>query len=151
VGVAYGAFDLERLLHTLDVDANKKRAYICTLEKGVDSLDSFRISRFFMHSQVYQHHVNSIAEAMIRRATEIARRNGEEIETSLSITNPDFLTDYLSLDDNRFLQSLMNCGEDKVAELAKAVEERRLFKIGCKVDIVNHPDAPMRRVFSKIE
>jgi hypothetical protein len=71
-GVSYGEFDLERILHTIHNVNDGKRSYLTVLEKGMDALESFRLTRFLMHSQVYSHHARLICESMLQRAVEMA-------------------------------------------------------------------------------
>lgn len=147
-GVAYGAFDLERLIHTLDVEPSDRHPYLCTIWKGIDALDNFRISRFFMHTQVYQHHVSSIAENMLRRATQVALEERAFSTDDLLEARSDFLKNYLSWNDSRFIDALIHCPSKKASELALSLDQRQLFKIGYELD-VNDLSAPIRHTFSK--
>src|SRR5437660_562955 len=55
-GVAYGVFDLERVLRTVCSVHESDRDYLAIEEKGEDALESYRLARYSMHAQVYEHH-----------------------------------------------------------------------------------------------
>lgn len=111
-GVAYGIFDLERILHTIQKIVDGDRSEIAILKKGQDAIESYRLARFLMHTQVYYHHVRAITDNMLNRAVEIAVRDEILGTDLLKFDSDDFLNNYLSLDDSRLFRKI----EGKLAE-----------------------------------
>jgi len=54
-GSTYGTFDLERMLSTLTTIKDNDKEYPAILEKGIHVLESFRLARYSIYTQVYQH------------------------------------------------------------------------------------------------
>jgi len=77
--------------------------------------------RYFLTERVYYHHTKIAAGAMIARAVEIAVENGTR-EEDLYDLNDYTLFRYLRLG------ARAGEGDPRVAELIRAVEERRLYK-----------------------
>jgi len=65
-GVAYGVFDLTRLVNKIYFEKNK----LIIDSGGLRAAESLLISRFMMYPTVYFHHVCRIAEKMYERAIE---------------------------------------------------------------------------------
>ena len=61
IGVKYGEFDLHRLIHTLTDTNDPKEKEICVKFKGMDAVENYRLGRYLMHAQVYNHHTRLIA------------------------------------------------------------------------------------------
>jgi HD superfamily phosphohydrolase len=71
-GSTYGTFDLERMLSTLTTIKDDDKEYPAILEKGIHVLESFRLARYSIYTQVYQHHTRLIADRMFLRSLELA-------------------------------------------------------------------------------
>lgn len=136
-GVAYGIFDLERILHTINKKIDGKQSYITVLKKGQDALESFRLARFLMHTQVYYHHVRAISDSMLNRAVEVAIRDGTLSNDSFKFDNDNFLSNYLSLDDSRLFLKILSNSESNAFKLITELENRNLLKRGYEVDLRN--------------
>lgn len=137
-GVQYGVFDTERILYTIKKYPDKSGSYLVVQEKGIDSLESFRLARFLMHAQVYSHHTRVIADSMIQRALEISVR--ENIIDSDIFQMPkegdiDQLNRFLSLNDASFISHLVSSPHPVVQDLATSVERRKLWKRGFKMNV----------------
>ncbi len=50
IGVTYGQFDFDRILHTLTT--TPKNSQICISKKGKDALENYRLARYLMYAQV---------------------------------------------------------------------------------------------------
>jgi len=135
-GVTYGVFDFERILHTINVTEND-RSYLTILWKGKDALENFRLARYLMHVQVYQHHVRAISDNMFRRAVQIAIRDGTLDTDFFDIENEDFLKNYLSIDDIRFFDRILSSSglENNDYKLINCLENRILLKRGYEVNV----------------
>lgn len=53
-GVAYGRFDLNRLIHTLSLDKNEQ---LCVEKSGIHAVEGYVIGRYLMWATVYTHRV----------------------------------------------------------------------------------------------
>src|SRR5205807_7915687 len=63
-GVFYGVFDLERIVRSVCKIHESDEDYFAIDEKGKDALESYRLARYSMHAQVYEHHTRLIADDM---------------------------------------------------------------------------------------
>lgn len=134
-GVAYGIFDLERILHTIQKIVDGERSEIAILKKGQDAVESYRLSRFLMHTQVYYHHVRAISDNMLNRAVEIAINDGTLSKDLLKFNRSDFLENYLSLDDSRLFIKILSNKDSNAFKLINDLESRNLLKRGYEIDL----------------
>lgn len=136
-GVAYGLFDLERILHTISKKEEDDRSYLTVLWKGTDALENYRLARYLMHTQVYQHHVRAISDSMFRRAVEIAVRDRTLDNDLFDMEEENFLNNYLSMDDIRFFDRILlnSNSESNDFELINRLENRNLLKRGFEVKV----------------
>jgi hypothetical protein len=72
-GVAYGMIDYYRIRNLLTLYIDEPAAYA----SGVDAIESFFIARYYMYSSVYLHHAVLTANAMYRKALNIALDSGD--------------------------------------------------------------------------
>ncbi len=129
-GVAYGVFDFERIVRNLCVINDGERDYIGIHEKGVDALESYRMARHNMHTQVYEHHTRLIAEDMFVRAIKYAL---DEAVLDRDALNPKkdinkFLSYYLSLDDGFIQHLLLTQSKGKARKIIQDLRRRQLLK-----------------------
>lgn len=146
-GVAYGNFDLERVLHTLRKTKTtrfRQREDLAVHEKGIDAIESFRLARFLMHAQVYYHHTNVVANGMLQRAIKVAIRDRVVDAEKLRNGKDDFLEHYLALDDARLLAQVLTRPESTAADLVMRLERRDLFKRGYESNISQEEDYLLR-------
>ncbi len=111
-GVAYGVVDFDRLIGKMRFDGEM----VYVEHGGVRAVESFLISRYLMYSAVYHHHVCRIARKMFEKAMEFLIENGE--------IEPESLT---RMDDYDAI-SILRRSEGYAGEIAKRLDERRLFK-----------------------
>lgn len=135
IGVAYGIFDLERILHTINKKKDGERSYITVLRKGMDALENYRLARYLMHTQVYYHHVRVISDSMLQRAIQVAIRDGVLNKRILNFDDANFLASYLSLDDGRLFQRLLSNPQNNAYKLINDLENRNLLKRGFEIDL----------------
>ena len=143
-GVAYGNFDLERVLYTLRKNVSGQREDLTIHEKGIDVVESFRLARFLMYAQVYYHHTNVVANGMLQRAIKVAVRDRVVNAEMIRIGRDDFLERYLALDDARLLAQVLARPESTAAELVGRLERRNLFKRGYESNISQEGDPRLR-------
>ncbi len=156
VGVAYGSFDLERIIHTLSKTPNGES--LCVWEKGKDATENYRLGRYLMHAQVYEHHARIAADSMFLRALDLAIRDGAIDRKALRVgtrkgafvraDHSRFLKYYLTLDDSRIVQEISNAG-GYAKKLLKDLYSRKLFKRAIDLNIaLDHIDASIQKEVS---
>ncbi len=142
VGVAYGSFDLDRILHTLSSTPDGK--HLCIMEKGKDAIENYRLGRYLMHAQVYEHHTRLITDSMFLRALEIALNDGS-LDISLykvgserngfkSANHSKFVQNYIQLTDEEIMRELVIKGKGNAKKLTEGILSRRLLKRGIEID-----------------
>jgi HD superfamily phosphohydrolase len=149
-GVAYGEFDIERILHTIHKKTDGDRSFLTVLEKGMDAIESFRLARFLMHTQVYNHHTRLICDSMLQRSVEIAFRDGVIESDKFKLNNPKFLDNYLQMDDFRLINQLLSDVKSNSHKLASDLENRCLLKRGYELDVTQHPDAMLKLKITRL-
>jgi HD superfamily phosphohydrolase len=149
IGVAYGQFDLDRILHTIR-STPPKHTKICIDIKGKDALENYRLGRYLMHAQVYEHHTRLAADQMFLKALDIAIHEEGVIDPKLLKINPtgdnkEFLNFYLGLDDNSIYEMILASPKSKLAkEILLNIKKRKLLKRACDFTpkkLENHAEA----------
>jgi len=146
LGVKYGLFDLQRILHTISKTKDGKK--LCILEKGKDALENYRLGRHLMHVQVYEHHTRLIAESMFLVALDMAKENEDfKKRIKFDINNPkEFLNNFIFLDDNEINRLLKQIG-GKSQNIIEMLEKRKLLKRAVVIDIEHDlRDASQRKM-----
>lgn len=144
IGVAYGNFDLERILHTISKKVEKDRSDLTVLEKGKEAIENYRLARYLMYTQVYFHHARVIADKMYERAITIAVRDDILSKSQLNIEDDRFLNYYFSLDDYRLFQKILSNEKSNAHALITDLDNRRLMKAGYDVNINELKSAGLR-------
>ena len=134
IGAAYGQFDLERILTTLRKTPNETR--ICLDARGKDSVENYRLSRYLMHAQVYEHHARIAADQMFLKALHLAVDkeailDKKALRTSKNSSHKRFLDYYLGLDDRKVYDLILARHGSDAAQILRAVRERKLLKRAC--------------------
>lgn len=144
-GVRYGLFDLDRILASL-VPLQEGDNLMAALDpKGVDAVEEFLFSRYFMQWQIYRHRTVRSAEALLRAVLERSRKAYEKDPACLAIppnllvlfrgedpASEAFLDHFLLLDDFDLFHAikLWRSSSDLVlADLSKRFTERRPYKV----------------------
>ncbi len=115
-GVAYGSFDLARLMRCITVfeDVGPKLGVI---EKGMTAVESLLIARYQMYPTVYMHPASRIAETMLKNAVITA------IDENLFS-----LKDLSIMDDIDLISKLRSSEDSEGHNLIKMLDRRDLFK-----------------------
>jgi len=124
IGVAYGQFDLARIIHTITSTPENDEKRICIKDKGKDSIENYRLGRYLMHAQVYEHHARIIADQMFLRALDLAVKDEGvipedklKVDTNSFNGNEDFLDYYLKLDDQTIYDENIACAFEQLSFL----------------------------------
>lgn len=135
IGVAYGQFDLPRIIHTLTHTGDPAEQKICVDSKGKDSIESYRLGRYLMHAQVYKHHTRLIGDQMFLQALDLAVNEEGVIpkealltDTDLSKPHKKFLDFYTGLDDRGLYDYILRKGESKASKILRRIQRRDLLK-----------------------
>lgn len=136
IGVAYGQFDLPRIIHTLTSTNDVKEKRLCIKDKGKDSIENYRLGRYLMHAQVYQHHTRLVADQMFLRALDLAVNEENiidkeklKVDPTLATSNKNFLDFYTELDDRTIYDFIINSNpSSKAAGILKNIKQRKLLK-----------------------
>ena len=153
IGVTYGQFDLPRILHTLTT--TRYRSDVLVDITGKDALESYRLARYLMHAQVYDHHARLAADSMFSLALDIAVHEENVIEPNLlkfntSGNNSEFLQTYKSLDDYSIYHRISESEKSRTSkEILTNIKERKLLKRACEFtfdDLSNNADVGARLV-----
>ncbi len=118
-GVAYGVFDISRLLNKITFEGKK----MVIEAGGLKAAESLLISRYMMYPTVYFHHVCRIARKMFEKAVEFCIEEG-----TLKAEN------LLSMDDYDIVVFLRN-QDGYPSEIMRLIDSRRLFKRAIYVGI----------------
>ncbi|MEO9319690.1 MAG: HD domain-containing protein [Nitrososphaera sp.] len=136
IGVAYGQFDLARIIHTLTSTPDEREKRLCIKSKGKDAIENYRLGRYLMHAQVYKHHARIVADQMFLKALDLAFGEEAIIDKVLltvnlddELKNDNFLEYYTGLDDRRIYDEILQKGPNsKSASILKNILKRQLYK-----------------------
>ena len=154
IGVAYGQFDLERIINTLRETPHKTR--ICLDAKGKDSVENYRLGRYLMHAQVYEHHARIVADQMFLKALYLAvdKENildKKALRTSKKSSHRRFLDYYLGLDDRNVYDQILEKRGSDAAKILQAIKNRKLLKRACDYHLGPMVDAEVAEKIEKME
>jgi HD superfamily phosphohydrolase len=146
-GVAYGLFDIDQVIRTVCIVPETGRNYLGVLEKGIDALESYRLARYAMHMQVYEHHARLIADDMFLKAIKLALDDGCISIEDLRISNEDrFLRSFPKLDDFSIQHQILQGPSRNAKNLIENIQNRRLLKRALMTPLTKEdcPDALKR-------
>jgi len=147
-GVAYGLFDIERVIRTICTISEAERDYLAIHEKGKDALESYRLARYAMHIQVYEHHTRLIADDMFLRAIRLALGEGCIAEEDLKISSDTnrFINNFLKLDDFSIQHQILQNSKGISKDFIQNIRNRRLLKRALVVPLTKRGvENPIRR------
>jgi len=138
-GAKYGFYDLEWILHTLEIAPEQECLYVAA--KGVYAVEEYLQARYYMFRQVYFHRNLRTAEAMLRsifrRAIDLAASGNVPPVVSDSVMakvlrrEPLSTAEYLALDDHDVMFHIKwwtKASDPILSDLAAGFLHRRLFK-----------------------
>jgi uncharacterized protein len=127
-GVAYGKFDLNRLIHTLVLDTQEK---LCVDKSGMHAAEGYVISRYLMWAVVYTHRVINAFEEIITKIYQ--QEIGSLLPTFQDIKQmaKDNEQLFAAFDDNYLLDaiSLGALSKEPVAELCQMLKSRTVLSV----------------------
>ncbi len=120
-GVAFGVVDYNRLINQMDFYEDR----LVVNQGGLKAAESLLVSRFWMNTSVYYHHVTRISEAMCSKAVECMIENQE--------LDPFRLR---QMDDIDLLAAMRNA-TGYAGELSRRLDARELYKRALYVGLEN--------------
>ena len=144
LGVSYGRFDLDQLIHTMTTTGKTGERWTAVNVKGWGAVEQYRLGRYLMHAQVYQHHAIIVANLMCTAAMEAAVGDVVRRE-DLSVGSPGFLRTYAALDDQSFSDRIMSC-RGPAAYIMGRLRRRDLLKRVCEIYPGSDIAEPMARL-----
>ncbi len=130
-GVKYGTYDLEKIIESCRVDRRGNESYLAISSKGIHALEQLLLAKQHMTQQVYHHRVRSISDAMIVRGIELAidKENQEITQLYRYDRTSEFIENYMEYHDERLIDLLKRCCQEKTRNIFNRLYERRLFKM----------------------
>lgn len=127
-GVAFGVVDYNRLIKKMNFHEDR----LVIDYGGLKAAESLLVSRFWMNTSVYYHHVTRISEAMCSRAVEYMIENNE--------LDPFRLR---HMDDIDLIASMRNA-TGYAGELSRLLDARKLYKRALYVGLADVGKAVLR-------
>lgn len=127
-GVAFGVVDYNRLIKQMNFHEDR----LVVDYGGLKAAESLLVSRFWMNTSVYYHHVTRISEAMCSRAVEYMIENNE--------LDPFRLR---HMDDIDLIASMRNAA-GYAGELSRLLDARKLYKRALYVGLADVGKAVLR-------
>lgn len=152
-GVSYGRFDFERVIHTICKIHEPDRDYLGIKEKGIEALENYRLARYGMHLQVYEHHARIIADNMFLKAVKFALTDGSIDREALNASGEKFLEKYLLLDDYSVQHQILQGADPTVKDLINRIRNRHLMKRAVDISLnkAGIPDAIKRQGVTQLD
>ena len=138
-GAKYGNYDLEWILHALEIDQQNDRIYVAS--NGLYAVEEYLQARYYMFRQVYFHRSLRSAEAVLmsilRRTVRLMKSGQLNFIVSGSVMERVLageeltIADYLLFDDHDVMFHIKQWTREPDAilrDLARRFIERRLFK-----------------------
>lgn len=143
-GAAYGNIDYYRILRSLRIIDGQ----VYCKASGVNSVESFLMSRYHMYFQVYYHPTarsfEVVLEMIYRRIYDLHEKGYRfeaKIGTFIKVLNdPENLEAYIELDDSYVggvIKQLVHSKDKVLSTLSKAFFNRHLFKV---IDMDDEPE-----------
>lgn len=157
-GVKYGAYDLEKLIESCLITDRPETPFAIS-SKGIYVLEQLLLARYHMTQQVYWHRVNLISNEMIVRGITLAidegnvqmgklykypKKNRRNSDESYETKKEEFLQNYLNYHDEKVIDILRNCKQEKAREIFNQLYNRRLFKMISEIRFRDEKDAMIR-------
>ncbi|MEM9120110.1 MAG: HD domain-containing protein [Cyanobacteria bacterium P01_F01_bin.56] len=136
-GASYGSLDLDRIVQSMDIDADGN---LVVSRKGQTAIEHYLLVRYFMYAQVYNHPKNLAATWILRQAFQRAKDcfDQGQLEADATMTawlqHPQpglMLADYLAADDIVFsyhVQRWQTHSDPWLSDLCQRFTRRNLFK-----------------------
>ena len=163
-GVKYGEYDLEKVIESFLIDmgetdfctdTDEEETALAISSKAIYALEQLLLARYHMTQQVYWHRVSLISNEMIIRGISLAieGENPEMMQLyQYDRENKDrFIENYLNYHDEKLVEFLRNCKQQKVCEIFSRLYERNLFKMIAEFPLKDETLKVKRRLLGETE
>lgn len=142
-GVAYGRYDLDKLIESARLVTKPEGDYLAYHSDGIYALEGMLLARYHMHRQVYGHKTRVATDRMLVRAMSLGVTEGV---LPLTVFGPaergaDFVEEYLRWDDRRVIDALCGADGSDGGAIMRALRERRLLRRVARItfnDLYDH-------------
>ena len=158
-GVKYGEYDLEKIIESCLIDVeetdhpigtNKTESSLAISSKGIYALEQLLLARYHMTQQVYWHRVSLISNEMIIRGISLAIDEGNTEMKKLyqydQKNKDEFINNYLKYHDEKIIELLRNCEQQKTRNIFNRLYERHLFKMVAELRLKDETLRTKRRI-----
>ncbi len=150
-GVAYGAFDVDRLLRCLKPDADNGPSRLIVTRKGKQAIEDFLLGRFHMFQSVYHHKSVVAFELMLDRVADNLIRKGDlpslDQLKEKTIEDEEWLSNY----DDSFVWEIIKKNKDNpdpvVKQLIAGLLGRKSIKLAYeKLELSTTPPSKLKEL-----
>ena len=149
-GVKYGVYDLEKLIESCLIDSDKTETSLAINSKGIYALEQLLLARYHMTQQVYWHRVSLISNEMIIRGITLAIEGGNREMGALYRYNENdkaaFVQKYLDYHDEKVVDLLKSCAQEKACDIFNRLYSRNLFKMVAELRLKGENRRTQRRL-----
>ena len=148
-GVKYGIYDLEKIIESCLIEVDKTETSLAVSSKGIYALEQLLLARYHMTQQVYWHRVSLISNEMIIRGITLAIAGDNPQMAELyqySEEDPEgFIQNYLTYHDEKLIEILKACPQEKAREIFNRLYNRNLFKMVAELRLKDLTNSKVRR------
>lgn len=150
-GVKYGEYDLEKVIESFLIDTNETETALAISSKGIYALEQLLLARYHMTQQVYWHRVSLISNEMLIRGISLAIDDDNVNMKMKQLYEYDeknkdkFIKNYLKYHDEKLIELLRSCKQQKALEIFNRLYERRLFKMVAELRLKDETDMRVKR------
>lgn len=149
-GVKYGVYDLEKLIESCLIDSDKTETSLAINSQGIYALEQLLLARYHMTQQVYWHRVSLISNEMIIRGITLAIEGGNREMGALYRYNENdkaaFVQKYLDYHDEKVVDLLKSCAQEKACDIFNRLYSRNLFKMVAELRLKGENRRTQRRL-----
>lgn len=149
-GVKYGVYDLEKLIESCLIDSDKTETSLAINSKGIYALEQLLLARYHMTQQVYWHRVSLISNEMIIRGITLAIEGGNREMGALYRYDENnkaaFVQKYLDYHDEKVVDLLKSCAQEKACDIFNRLYSRNLFKMVAELRLKGENRRTQRRL-----
>ena len=163
-GVKYGQYDLEKIIESCILDVgetdpsttvDKTETSLAISSKGIYALEQLLLARYHMTQQVYWHRVSLISNEMIIRGISLAIDDDHTKMKQLYQYDQEsknkFIKNYLKYHDEKLIELLRNCKQQKTREIFNRLYRRDLFKMVAELRLKDEALRVKRKLIGMID
>ena len=154
-GVKYGQYDLEQIIESCRINKDRNATSLVISNQGIYALEQLLLARYHMTQQVYWHKVSLISNQMIIRGITLAIEEGNTQMTELyqydENDKENFIQRYLNYHDEKVIDLLKKCPQNKAREIFERLYHRKLFKMVAELPLKEVDDARASSRLLKME